>query len=134
MAHLHKRIFAAVLLCLALSFTLFYSQKKPQMVAVSSEQLFASLPEEEIFFYYDELMEHIPESERYAGQGIYLQIGPKLVFFDWEYTTDIYSPMELKLMNNEQHLAIIFNDNAGTGLHFSHIHIIDLETFEEIPV
>ena len=37
-------------------------------------------------------------------------------------------------MNNGQHLAIIFNDNAGIGLHFSHIHIIDLETFEEIPV
>ena len=84
MVHLHKRIFAAVLLCLALSFTLFYSQKKPQMVTVSSEQLLASLPEEEIFFYYDELMKHIPESERYAAQGIYLQIDPKLLFFDWE--------------------------------------------------
>lgn len=104
------------------------------MVFVSSEQLLASLPEEEIFFYYDELMKHIPESERYASQGIYLQIDPNLLFFDWKYTTDICSPMELKLINNRQHLAIIFNDNAGISLHFSYIHIIDLETFEEIPV
>ena len=52
MRKLYKRMITITILCVVLLFSFLLVQKRLQTTALSREKLIASLPEEEIFFYF----------------------------------------------------------------------------------
>lgn len=89
------------------------------------EHIIASIPDENIFMYYD----HCLEEDVY--QGVYLKSDSYTCFFDWEFNADMYHIPELTLLNNKSHLLITFDKEDG-GIYILEAHIVDLQTMKEI--
>ena len=131
MNKLHKKESLIIILFLSFFICLYPIYKTKTF---SSDKLLASIPEQNISFYYDNLIKNSNSTNNQTYNGAYLKIKSKTLYFPWKYQSNVYWPIELRLFNSNQHLAIRFVNDGENFQFSSSIHIIDINTFQEIPV
>ncbi len=100
--------------------------------AMNPEHMIAEFPEKQVWVYYDEWVDGI-----YKGIEVSKEHEGNRYHYEWYFDAHIadsyYSP-EAALIHGGEHLFIQFTQGTGSGLHQTEVHILDLESMEEIPV
>lgn len=130
---LYRKVFVIIII-IVLTFICLYKTYRKENFSLSPDKLLASIPEQQIYLYYDKQIAVPTSTEINNYHGAYLKIKSQTLYFPWEYQSDIYWPVELQLLNSDQHLAIRLVNDSGNFQFSSSVHIIDINTLQEIPV
>jgi len=116
--------------CSIRGLTLYAAQNTEGFV---SKELIAGISEKNIFLY------GIRNTNTEAFNKITVKVGSKEKIFDWVNTWNLigYPPkLTLTDLNNDgkQELDIILTESFGSDIYLSSIHVLDINTLEEIPM